>query len=97
MLSKKQLHIIIETMKPYQPKTIGLFGSVARNEENSESDVDILFSLQKPIGLFTLAKIQFELEEKLHKKVDLVSENGLNKFIKEKVLNEVKYIYVSQE
>ena len=93
MLSKNQLHIIIETLKPYHPKRIGLFGSVARNEENNESDIDILFALHQPIGLFTLSKIHFELEEKLHKKVDLISEHGLNKFIKEKVLNEVKYFY----
>ena len=93
MLSKSQLHIIVETLKPYHPKSIGLFGSVARNEENSESDIDILFSLYQPIGFFTLSKIHFELEEKLQKKVDLISENGLNKFIKEKVLNEVRYFY----
>lgn len=93
VLSKNQLNIIIETLKPYHPKRIGLFGSVARNEENKDSDIDILFSLHRPIGLFTLSKIHFELEEKLHKKVDLISENGLNKFIKEKVLNEVRYFY----
>lgn len=93
MLSKRQLHIIIEALQPYHPKKIGLFGSVVRNEENDDSDIDILFSLYKPIGLFTLSKIHFELEEKLHKKVDLISENGLNKFIKEKVLREVKYFY----
>lgn len=93
MLSKSQLHIIIETLKPYHPKKIGLFGSVARIDENIESDIDILFSLHKPIGLFTLSKIHFELEEKLHRKVDLISENGLDKFIKEKVLKEVQYFY----
>jgi predicted nucleotidyltransferase len=93
MLSKSQLHIIIDTLKPYRPKRIGLFGSVARNEENNNSDIDILFSLYEPIGLFTLSKIHFELEEKLHKKVDLISEGGLNKFIKERILKEVRYIY----
>jgi len=93
MLSKSQLHIIIETLKPYHPKKIGLFGSVVRNEETKDSDIDILFSLHQPIGLFTLSKIHFELEEKLHKKVDLISENSLNKFIREKVLKEVKYFY----
>jgi uncharacterized protein len=92
-LSKSQLHINVETLKPYHPKRIGLLGSVARNEENSESDIEILFSLHQPIVLFTLSKIHFELEEKLHKKVDLISENGLNKFIKEKVLNKVRYFY----
>lgn len=72
---------------------MGLFGSVSRNEENQDSDMDILFSLNQPIGLFTLSKIHFELEEKQHEKVDLISENGLSKFIKERVLREVKYFY----
>ena len=93
MITKSQQNIIIETLKPFQPMRIGLFGSFARNEETSSSDIDILFLLKNPIGLFTLSDLQFELEEKLHKKVDLVSENGLNKFIKERVLKEVKYIY----
>jgi predicted nucleotidyltransferase len=93
MISKSQQNIIIETLKPFRPMRIGLFGSVARNEETNSSDIDILFLLKNPIGLFTLSDLQFELEEKLHKKVDLVSENGLNKFIKERVLKEVKYIY----
>ena len=93
MISKIQQNIIIDTLKPFHPMRIGLFGSVARNEETTTSDIDILFTLKNPIGLFTLSDIQFELEEKLHKKVDLISENGLNKFIKEKILKEVKYIY----
>ncbi|WP_395045598.1 nucleotidyltransferase family protein [Flavobacterium sp.] len=93
MISKSQQDIIIKVLKPYQPKRIGLFGSVARNQETSSSDIDILFSLKNPIGLFTLSDIHFELEEKLNKKVDLVSENGLNKFLKDKILKEVKYIY----
>lgn len=93
MLSKNQIQIIIDILKPYNPKRIGLFGSFARNEEKESSDIDILFSLHKPIGLFTLAKIHDDLELKLQKKVDLISENGLNKFIKEKVLNETTYFY----
>lgn len=93
MVAKNQLNSIIKTLKPYHPKRMGLFGSVSRNEENQDSDMDILFSLNQPIGLFTLSKIHFELEEKQHKKVDLISENGLSKFIKERVLREVKYFY----
>ncbi|MEI7509096.1 MAG: nucleotidyltransferase domain-containing protein [Flavobacterium sp.] len=93
MITKSQQNIIIETLKPFHPMRIGLFGSFARNEETTSSDIDIIFLLKNPIGLFTLSDLQFELEEKLHKKVDLISENGLNKFIKERVLKDVKYIY----
>lgn len=95
MLSKNQIQIIIDILKPYNPKRIGFFGSFARNEEKENSDIDILFALHKPIGLFTLAKIHDDLELKLNKKVDLISENGLNKFIKEKVLKEATYFYES--
>lgn len=93
MITKSQQNIIIETLKPFQPMRIGLFGSFARNEETTSSDIDIIFLLKNPIGLFTLSDLKFELEEKLHTKVDLISENGLNKFIKERVLKDVKYIY----
>ncbi|WP_395054254.1 nucleotidyltransferase family protein [Flavobacterium sp.] len=96
MISNAQKEIIINILKPYNPSRIGLFGSVVRNEETISSDIDILFLIKKPIGLFTLSDIQFELEEKLEKKVDLISENGLNKFLKEKILKEVKYIYESR-
>jgi uncharacterized protein len=95
MLSKNQIQIIIDILKPYNPKRIGFFGSFARNEEKENSNIDILFALHKPIGLFKLAKIHYDLELKLNKKVDLISENGLNKFIKEKVLKEATYFYES--
>jgi len=42
-----------------------------------------------------LAKIHADLDVKLQKKVDLISENGLNKSIKEQVLKEATYFYES--
>lgn len=59
-----------------------LFGSEARSESNKNSDVDILVELDysKPIGL-EFVKMQLELEELLNKKVDLLSSNGISKYI----------------
>lgn len=60
-----------------------LFGSYSRNEADKNSDVDILVELDhsKPIGMkfFTY---QDGLENILHKKVDLVSDEGISKYIK---------------
>ncbi|GAA4320789.1 nucleotidyltransferase family protein [Compostibacter hankyongensis] len=60
-----------------------LFGSYARNEADMDSDLDILVELDhsQPIGMkfFTY---QTELEDLLHKKVDLVSSQGLSRYIK---------------
>ena len=48
MLSKEQQNIIIETLKPFNPVYIGLFGSYARNEETENSDIDLLYEFNHP-------------------------------------------------
>jgi uncharacterized protein len=59
-----------------------LFGSESRNESNNRSDVDILVELDysRPIGL-EFVKMKYELEELIHKKVDLLSSRGMSKYI----------------
>jgi len=59
-----------------------LFGSASRNEEDEQSDVDILVELDysKPIGL-SFVKMQLELEDLLKRKVDLVTSNSISKHI----------------
>ena len=93
MLTQKEIQIIIETLKPYNPKRIGLFGSVARNEETSTSDIDILYSFNSPISLFIKYNIVEELQLKLHKEVDLVSENAVHPRLKQYIYKDLKMIY----
>lgn len=60
-----------------------LFGSYSRNEADKNSDIDILVELDhaSPIGLqfFTYGD---QLQNLLKKKVDLVTDEGLSKYIK---------------
>lgn len=93
MISQKEIDIIIKTLMPYNPKRIGLFGSVARNEEKTTSDIDILYSFNSPISLFGLVDIQIKLQENLHKEVDLVSENAVHHLLKANVFKDLKVIY----
>ncbi len=60
-----------------------LFGSYSRNEGNTDSDVDILVDLDytKHIGL-GFVTMQSELQQKLQKKIDLVSSKAVSKSIK---------------
>jgi uncharacterized protein len=95
MLSQKEINIIIETLMPYDPKRIGLFGSVARNEETETSDIDILYSFNTPISLFMKVNIVDKLNIKLKKKIDLVSENAVHPKLKEYIFNDLKLIYES--
>lgn len=60
-----------------------LFGSMARNEARPDSDIDILVELDhsKPIGM-KFFSYQSDLEELLHKKIDLVTAEGLSRHVK---------------
>lgn len=84
---------ILDILKPFQPIRIGVFGSYSRGEMKKDSDIDILYSFQKKISLFDLVGLKLELEDALHRKVDLVSEKGINKYIKPYILKDLKIIY----
>jgi predicted nucleotidyltransferase len=60
-----------------------VFGSYSRNEADNNSDLDILVDLDYShhIGL-GFVTMQSELQQKLHKKVDLISSRALSKYIK---------------
>ena len=50
---------------------IGIFGSVARNEQTEDSDVDVCVEMKMP-DLFTMVHIKEELQELFGKPVDIV-------------------------
>lgn len=94
MITQQEINTIIETLKPYHPTKIGIFGSYARGENTDASDIDILYSFDKSIGLFKLISIKENLEQKLNKKIDMVSEKYANPRLKPYILNDLKIIYV---
>jgi predicted nucleotidyltransferase len=96
MLSQKQIDIIIDSMKPYNPVRIGIFGSVARNEDTEDSDIDILYRLESSVGLFNLVRMKDSLEQKLNRKVDLVSEQFVHSRLKPQIMNDLKTIYSNE-
>ena len=60
-----------------------MFGSYSRGEADKNSDVDILVDLDytKHIGL-GFVTMQSELQQKLKKKIDLISSKAVSKYIK---------------
>ena len=78
---------------PFHPVRIGIFGSASRGENSENSDIDILYQLREAVGLFNLVRIKDNLEEKLNKKVDLVSEKYINPKLKHSIMNDLNIIY----
>lgn len=71
-----------------------IFGSFARGSADSESDIDILVDLDynERIGL-QFVQMKLDLEKLLEHKVDLVSTNGISRYIKPLVEKEKVLIY----
>ena len=67
--------------------------SLARGEQDSKSDFDLLVELEDHVGLYKFVSIQLGLENLLGKKVDLVSENGLSHRLRPYIDKDKKLIY----
>ena len=77
--------------KEYAVKRIGLFGSFADNSADSNSDIDLLVELDKPIG-WKFFSLEIYLEKVFGRKIDLVTKNALKEQIKNDILNKVNYV-----
>lgn len=69
------------------------FGSFARGEAKKRSDIDILVKIKKGKSLFDFVGLKLDLEEKLGKKVDLVSYGAIKPRLKDIILKDEKIIY----
>ncbi len=87
---KKQ---IVPILKRQGVIKAALFGSAVRGEMKKRSDIDILVKLKKGKSLFDFVGLKLELEEKLGRKVDLVSYGAIKPRLKDIILKDEKIIY----
>ena len=86
---KQQLQELKPTLrKRFKVESIEIFGSYARSEQTEKSDLDILVTYSEMVDLLLVAGLRRYLRRKLHKKVDVVSKEFLNKHIRDRVLEE---------
>ena len=76
------------SLKEFKVKSLLIFGSVARDEADAESDVDLLVEFEQTVGLFTFVRLQRYLETILGCKVDLGTPDSLKEDLREVVLQE---------
>lgn len=81
----------------YGVKRASVFGSVSRGDDNPKSDIDVIVKLGKPMGLVGFVGLVTEMEEILGRKVDLLTEGNVNKFIQPYILPDLKTIYEDEK
>ncbi len=94
-MNRQDTHkVIVNYLVQYQPERIGIFGSYARQEEDENSDIDILVKFRQTITLLDLSRIHRELAELIGRRVDLITESALkNKRLKDQVMKDLQIIF----
>lgn len=85
---EKNRHAIREATKRFNASNPRVFGSVARGEDHSGSDIDILVDTLPGTTLLDLGGLQDALETLLETKVDLVTSKGVRSAMRERILTE---------
>lgn len=84
---------LTDIQKKYGVKRIGLFGSYARGDEHTDSDIDILVEFNSGKATFdNFMQLASDLEEIFQKHVDLLTCDGVSRYIKPYIDKEVIWI-----
>ena len=96
MLQLSTIKNILHQLKPelvekYHISSIGLFGSVVRDDFSDLSDIDVIVDFSQPIGIEFIELADY-IESKLDKNIDLVSKKGIKQKYLQAIESEIIYV-----
>jgi hypothetical protein len=71
-------------------RNVRVFGSVARGEARGDSDIDLLVDIESGRSLLDVIGLWLDLQELLGRKVDLLTEGGVNRHLRARILAEAR-------
>ena len=86
---------LVEICKTNDVTMVGVFGSMARGEANKDSDIDLLVRLARPKSLLSLVALERKLTDALGRRVDLLTENALSPYLRDRILGELQVLYAA--
>lgn len=98
MTTKEKIISILQSHKldflVFGVRNIGLFGSYLRNEQSDKSDIDLLIDFDPEKENFDNYMAVYDLVENIFngERIEIVTKNGLSKYIGPKILNDVMYV-----
>lgn len=88
-LVEKNREVILSLARKNGVRNVRVFGSMARNDANKNSDLDLLVELEEGQSGFALGGFLEDVSSLIDRKVDVVTEKSLHSAIKNKVMQEV--------
>jgi len=73
-------------------KSLAVFGSLARAEATSTSDIDVLVEFERPVSLFEFIRLKLYLEELTGRHVDLVTPDAIRPGMRADIFKEAVYV-----
>ncbi len=84
---------IAKYLKKEGAEKVAIFGSYIHDEEQPDSDLDVLVKFSETKSLLELVRMERELSEQIGIKVDLLTEESLSPYIRDNVHKEMKEVY----
>lgn len=81
--------------RAHSVRELSVFGSAVRGDFGANSDVDVLIDMapEARVGLIALQRMRDELARIFGRPVDLLTNNGINRHIREDILREAQVIH----
>jgi len=90
MFNKKDIE---DFCKKNDIEYLAIFGSYARGDFREDSDIDVLVKFNKRKSLLDLVRMERELSRIMNRKVDLLTENSISKYLRDIIKRELVVIY----
>jgi hypothetical protein len=87
-LVKEKRADILALAAKHGARNVRVFGSVARGDADEQSDIDFLVQMEPGRSLLDLGGLQYDLEQLLGCRIDVVTEQGLKARLREEILSE---------
>ncbi len=79
---------IVNLARSHGARSVSVFGSLARGEEDAESDIDLLIELDPDRSLLDIVAMKLDIEDLTGRKVDIVTRKGVSPYLAEKIFEE---------
>jgi uncharacterized protein len=82
--------VILAIARAHDARNVRVFGSFARGDHRPSSDIDLLVELPARASLLNLIALKQDLEAALHRRVDVLTKEGLSPYLRDRILREAR-------